>query len=206
MKRTTIKTFIKMKRLILVAILLISVCGLKAQNNRGITVFGTIYGSDTIALSYLEPVIINGYIMPLTDKEKKDNAKLIRMVRKTYPISEQVSQLLGSYYKMLDNSQNDSQKDKIKKQAYTDIKNKFEQKIKRLSKDEAKLLTKLIYRQTGNCSYNIIKEFGGGMRANLTKLTTKAMGVNLNETFDSQNNKEDNLIERIIYSLNSSRL
>lgn len=195
-----------MKKVFLFAIIMLLVFHCKAQQNKGITVFGTIINGDTVALSYLEPVIIRSYITPLTKEEEKKYSKLIRDTKKTYPIAKQAQQLLDSYSTMLDHAQNNSQKDKIKQQAYYDIKNKFYQKARRLKKDQAKLLSKLIYRQTGQSSYSLIKEFGGGMKATMARATSKAMGIDLRETFDAQNNEQDRIIERIIFCIESGTI
>ncbi len=190
-----------MKKIFLFSLIVFLFFNSKAQQNKGITVFGTIIDGDTVALSYLEPVVIRGYISPLTKQEEKKYSKLIRDTKKTYPIAKQAQQLLDSYSTMLDHAQNASQKDKIKQQAYYDIKNKFYQRARRLKKDQAKLLSKLIYRQTGQSSYALIKEFGGGMKASMAKATSKAMGIDLKETFDAQNNEQDRVIERIIFCI-----
>ena len=157
-------------------------------------------------MSYLEPVIVKGYISPLTPDEQRKYSKLIRNVKKTYPIAKDAQLLFNAYSSMIDKSQNEAQQNKIKKQAYTDVKNKFSDRSKSLSKEQAKLLSKLIYRQTGFSSYNLIKTFGGGVKATMAAATTKAMGINLKGTFDPQNNEEDRIIERIIYCIEAGKL
>ena len=198
-----------MKNFVLSSVLVV-ICAITfethAQNNTGITVFGTIVGNDTIPMSYLEPVIVKGYISPLNENERKQYAKLIRDTKKTYPIAKQTQQLFNSYFSMVNKSLNESQKEKIKKQAYTDIKNKFSDKTKSLNKNQAKLLSKLIYRQTGYSSYELIKTFGGGVKANMAKATSKAMGINLNAAFSPQTDTEDQIIERIIYCIEAGKL
>ena len=37
-------------------------------------------------------------------------------------------------------------------------------------------------------------------------LTTKAMGINLNTTFDPMNNEEDRMIDRIVYCIDNGKL
>ncbi|MBR1775301.1 MAG: DUF4294 domain-containing protein [Bacteroidales bacterium] len=195
-----------MKRIFVLTVLTLVFFAANAQKEGGITVFGTIYQGDTIPLSYLEPVIVKGYISPLTPEEQRKYSKLIRNVKKTYPIAKDAQQLFNAYSAMIDKSVNEAQINKIKKQAYTDVKNKFTDRSKSLNKDQSKLLSKLIYRQTGYSSYNLIKTFGGGVKATMAAATTKAMGINLKGTFDAQNNEEDRMIERIIYCIEAGKL
>src|SRR5574344_568999 len=135
-----------------------------SQNKGGITVFGTIYNGDTIPVDYLKPIRVVGYICPLTPEEIRSNSKLIRDVKKTYPYAKQIQQLLNNYLYIMSNCQNDSQKEKIKKTAANDIDNKFSGKIKKLSKKQGKILSKLIYRQTGRSSYSLMKDFMSGFK------------------------------------------
>lgn len=195
-----------MKRFFVLAIFVCAFMLTKAQTGGGITVFGTIYQGDTIPLSYLEPIIVKGYISPLTDKEQQKYSKLIRNVKKTYPLAKQAQQLFNAYSSMIDKAVSEAQQDKIKKQAFADIKNKFESKTKHLNKEQSKLLSKLIYRQTGYSSYNLIKTFGGGVKATMAAATTKAMGIDLKGTFDPQNNEENSIIDRIIYCIEAGKL
>ncbi len=195
-----------MKRILIFIILLCPFFVVKSQNGGGITVFGTIYQGDTIPMSYLEPVIVKGYISPLTLDEQKKYSKLIRNVKKTYPIAKQANGLFNAYVSMIDKAQNDAQSEKIRKQAFSDVKNKFEYDCKKLTKTQGKLLSKLVYRQTGYSSYSLIKTFGGGLRATFASATSKAMGIDLKGTYDPQSNEEDRMIERIIYCIETGKL
>ncbi len=195
-----------MKRFFVLLVSVLAVFVATAQKQGGITVFGTISNGDTIPLAYLEPVIVKGYISPLSDKEQKKYSKLIRNVKKTYPIAKQAQQLFSAYASMIDKAQNDAQIDKIKKQAYTDIKNKFKDKSKSLNKDQSKLLAKLIYRQTGYSSYALIKTFGGGVKATMASSTCKALGVDLKGEFNPLTDEQDRLVERIIYCIEAGKL
>lgn len=195
-----------MKRILFVALLILSLGFAKAQTEGGITVFGTVYQGDTIPMAYLDPVLVTTYINPLTPQEQVKYSKLIRDVKKAYPYAKKVESLLNSYSSLVANAQNDSQKDKIRKQAMKDIENKFSGEIKKLKKSQGKILVKLIHRQTGRSSYSLIKNFAGGTKTVFINLTTKAMGINLNTTFDPMNNEEDRMIDRIVYCIDNGKL
>lgn len=195
-----------MKRILFAAILVLSLGFAKAQTERGITVFGTVYQGDTIPMAYLDPVLVTTYINPLTPQEQVKYSKLIRDVKKAYPYAKKVESLLNSYSSLVANAQNDSQKDKIRKQAMKDIENKFSGEIKKLKKSQGKILVKLIHRQTGRSSYSLIKNFAGGTKTVFINLTTKAMGINLNTAFDPMNNEEDRMIDRIVYCIDNGKL
>ncbi|MBQ9253973.1 MAG: DUF4294 domain-containing protein [Bacteroidales bacterium] len=177
-----------------------------SQTGGGITIFGTIYQGDTIPMSFLDPVLVTSYVTPLSVQEQQKYSKLIRDVRKVYPYAKQAESLLLSYSTLISNAQNESQKDKIRKQAMKDIENKFSGKVKKLKKSQGKILSKLIYRQTGRSSYTLIKNFAGGTKAFFVQTTAKAMGISLDATFDPANNEEDRIIDRIIYCIDNGKI
>lgn len=195
-----------MKKLLFLSIFIsLSVAGF-SQTGTGITVFGTLYQGDTIPLAFLDPVLVTTYVTPLTIEEQRKHSKLIRDVKKVYPYAKQAESLLSSYSNLIANAQNDSQKDKIRKQAMKDLENKFYGKVKKLKKTQGKILSKLIYRQTGRSSYSLIKNFAGGTKAAFMQATAKAMGVGLDTKFDPANNQEDRLIDRIIYCIDNGKI
>lgn len=189
-----------------VVILLFVFLSLKGQVSNGITVFGTIYQGDTIPMAYLDPVIVTSYISPLTPQEKTKYSKLIRDVKKAYPYAKKVESILASYSRIIANAQNESQKEKIRKQAMRDIEDKFSSEIKKLKKSQGKILVKLIHRQTGRSSYSLIKNFASGTKTTFINLTTKTMGIDLKTTFDPSNNEQDRMIDRIVYSIDIGKL
>lgn len=195
-----------MKKILFYTIALIcSFCAI-AQSNGGVTVFGTIYDGDTIPLSYLDPVLVTTYISPLSKQEQQKYSKLIRDTKKAYPYAKKVENILNSYSRLVANAQNESQKEKIRKQAMKDVEDKLAGDIKKLKKSQGKILVKLIYRQTGRSSYSLIKNFAGGAKSVFINLTTKAMGVNLNTTFDPLNNEEDRIIDRIVFCIDNGKI
>lgn len=195
-----------MKKIFALVVLLFAMFALKGQVSNGITVFGTIYQGDTIPMAYLDPVIVTSYISPLTSQEKAKYSKLIRDVKKAYPYAKKVESILASYSRVIANAQNESQKEKIRKQAMRDIEDKFSSEIKKLKKSQGKILVKLIYRQTGRSSYSLIKNFASGTKTAFINITTKAMGIDLKTTFDPSNNEQDRMIDRIVYSIDIGKL
>lgn len=76
-----------------------------------------------------------------------------------------------------------------------EIKEKFRTEIKNLSVSQGAILIKLIQRQTGNSSYELVKEMKGGLSAFFYQSVAKVFGHNLKSIYDP---KEDFEIENII--------
>ena len=69
--------------------------------------------------------------------------------------------------------------------------------LKRFSKTQAKVLIKLIQRETNQSSYDIVKAFMGSFRASFWQGFGKLFGVSLKSKYRPEKNKDDATIERI---------
>lgn len=76
-----------------------------------------------------------------------------------------------------------------------EIKDKINGEVKNLSVSQGKILIKLIERQTGNTSYELVKSMKGSVAAFVYQGVAKVFGHNLKATYDP---KEDFVIENII--------
>ena len=78
--------------------------------------------------------------------------------------------------------------------------------LKRFSKNQAKVLIKLIQRETHQTSYEIVKAFLGSFRATFWQGFGKLFGVSLKGEFHPEKNREDAIIERIAYRVEEGSL
>ncbi|MFA6200962.1 MAG: DUF4294 domain-containing protein [Bacteroidales bacterium] len=170
-----------------------------------IVTFATIYNGDTIPMSYLQEVIISGFIEPLTEAEKAKYYKLIRNVKKTYPYAKQAGKLLESYNVVMKGMNASQRKDMLKK-AEKEIDSKFSANLKKLTMTQGVILIRLIDRETGSDSYTLVKELRGSFRAFFYQALGKLFGYNLRSKYNPQTNEEDRIIERIIYGIETNRI
>ncbi|GAA4805780.1 hypothetical protein GCM10023231_38690 [Olivibacter ginsenosidimutans] len=84
---------------------------------------------------------------------------------------------------------------RLVKDCEKEIKNMFNREIKNMSITQGEILIKLIDRQTGNSSYDLVKELRGGVSAFFYQSVAKLFGHNLKRTYDPD---EDREIETII--------
>ncbi|HIY75044.1 MAG TPA: DUF4294 domain-containing protein [Candidatus Sphingobacterium stercorigallinarum] len=83
-----------------------------------------------------------------------------------------------------------------------EIKEKITSEVKNLSVSQGKILIKLIERQTGNTSYDLVRDMKGNVSAFLFQGFAKIFGHDLKSTYDP---KEDYEIENIIREYERSR-
>lgn len=193
-----------MKKISLIILFSVLPVFLIAQENK-ITTFAIVDKGDTIPMSYLKEFTVSGYASLLNLEEQAKYSRLIRNVKKTYPYAKQAGQLLESYNLAM-KDMTPSQKKQMMKQAEKEIKDKFEADLKKLTRSQGEILIKLVDRETGNDSYTLVKELRGSFSAFLYQSLGKIFGYNLKTKFNPKENKEDEMIEKIIYGIETNKI
>ncbi len=156
-----------------------------------------VVDGDTVPIFMLNEISVVGKQIFKSEKEKVKYTKLVRDIKKTLPYARQCKNELLEIERTLNGLQGESEKELYLKNAERELFAKFEQPLKKLTYSQGRLLIKLIDRETGNTSYNLIKDFKGGFSAFVWQSVARMFGSNLKSEFDG--NGEDIAIESIIY-------
>ncbi len=162
--------------------------------------------SDTISEPIeLEEIII--YKEHLDPEAKKQFLLLQNRVYKVYPYAKVASERLVILNKNMSALTTNREKKKYFKIAEEYMNNEFEAKLKKLSRKQGQILVKLIYRQTGISTFDLIKELKSGWKAFWSKSTARLFDINLKTKYAPYQVNEDYLIETILYrAFNRGRL
>ena len=134
---------------------------------------------------------------------KKRYNRLERDVRKVYPYAKRTSELLVEYSSIIDSLEQYSGIIKYykKRQIFSKIENelllKYGHSLKKLKRRQGRILIRLIDRETGRTSYNIIKDFRNVFSAGFWQITARLFGHDLHSVYN-KNKGEDVFIEHII--------
>lgn len=123
---------------------------------------------------------------------------LRRKTLKVYPYAKLASERLlelNSRLGQIDSGRKRKQYTKIV-QRY--IEEEFSAELKKLTRTEGQILVKLIYRQTGNTAFDLVKELRSGWRAFWYQTTAKMFDISIKEEFHPESIHEDYLIEDIL--------
>ncbi|MGB7395699.1 MAG: DUF4294 domain-containing protein, partial [Pricia sp.] len=74
----------------------------------------------------------------------------------------------------------------------------FSEELKKLTRTEGQILVKLIYRQTGDTAFDLVKELRSGWRAFWYNTTASMFSISLKEEFHPELVHEDYQIEDIL--------
>jgi ABC-type transporter MlaC component len=146
----------------------------------------------------LEEVIIDKNQIKISEDARKKFAILQRRVFKVYPYAKLASERLVQLNKGMVGLKTNREKKKYFKITEDYLTNEFEEQLKKLSRKDGQILVKLIHRQTGNTTFNLIKSLKSSWKAFWSNSTARVFDINLKTEYDPMEVYEDYLIETII--------
>lgn len=151
----------------------------------------SVENGDSIAVIHLNPV--RKYARK---PDMRRYARMVRAVKRVYPIAEEAKVLMASMEEELLALPNKKQQKVYIKGVEKRLIKEYTPVIKRMTIYDGRILLKLIDRQTDDTAYDIIKEFRSGFEAGLWQTLAKIFGNNLKTDYDPQ--KDDQMLERIV--------
>ena len=144
----------------------------------------------------LEEVIIHK--SKLDPESKKQFLILQNRVYKVYPYAKIAAERLTGLNRNMAALNSNKEKRKYFKIVENYIENEFTDKLKKLSRKQGQVLVKLIFRQTGQTTYDLIREQKSGWKAFWSNTTAKLFDINLKLGYSPFEVNEDFLIETIL--------
>ena len=146
----------------------------------------------------LKEVILFQPLRFKTQLELKRYLILRRKTLKVYPYAKLAADRLTVLNKRLDNLEKKSSRKKYLKRMEKFIYEEFEEDLKKFSRSEGKILIRLVHRQTGKTTFDLVKELRTGWKAFWYQTTASLFKLSLKDTFDPEYSFEDYLIEDIL--------
>jgi len=174
---------------------------------------------EDVSSHVLRAVVVNGDTIPVVQlpeahvaarwspKDRRDAVrytKLMRHVVKVYPYASLTERLLKEYEHDLAQIQRNSDQELYVKLAEAELRAEFEAEIKDLTVSQGKVLVKLIDRQTGQTSYELVKQLRGSFQAFIWQGLAQLFGQDLKSGYDREG--EDNVIELIVQRIERGEL
>lgn len=163
------------------------------------TLVMTAQDSSLIYSMELKEVVVspNG-VFSINDEERKAKLILKRRIFRVYPYAKLTAEKLTQMNATMDKLQSEREKRKYFKIVENYLEEEFEPKLKKLSRKDGQILVKLIYRQTGVSTYDLIKEYKSGWKAFWANSTARLFSINLKTEYKPYEIKEDFHIESIL--------
>ena len=178
-----------------------SVLAQDKQSRGGYLVPVCIYEGDTIPCVQLPTVYIFKPLKFKNDKERMEYYKLVRNVKKVYPIAREINRTILETYEYLPN---EKARQKHIKRVEKGLKDQYTPRMKKLSFAQGKLLIKLVDRQSNQTSFELVKAFMGPFKAGFYQTFAALFGASLKKEYDP--NGEDKLTERVVILVENGQI
>ena len=166
--------------------------------------YGVIIDGDTMLVSSIDEVIVFQKPKFNTRREWRRYYRLVRHIKKVYPLAKAAGEKYDSVSTVMLNLETNKEQRKYLKQVEDEIMTEYEDDIRRLTISQGKILLKLIDREIGETSYDILKELKGSFTAFFWQTIARIFGQNLKIEFDPEG--EDRLINEIVILIENGQL
>jgi hypothetical protein len=157
-----------------------------------------VVGGDTIPWSVLDEVLFVPKPTLSDHQARRNYYSLTRKVRRVYPYVREAALRMDSVNMQLEGIDKKRKRRKYTKQYQKYLEERFEPELRKLTRSEGQILSKLIYRETGMPVFDIIKTYRNGLSARFWSMTAWWYDIDLKRPYDPLNDPEDQLIENIL--------
>ena len=131
-----------------------------------------------------------------TRREYRRYSRYVRNVKKVYPYAKFTAALLNEMEEHLDSLTTEREKKAYIKKVEKSLKAKYSDVIWNMTFSQGKILIKLIDRETGMTSYEIIDRMKGAFNAGFWQAVARLFGSNLKTRFDPDG--QDRVLNQIV--------
>ena len=206
-----------MKKLLLIALLLslVRICDAQviltgealkdAERMKRAEVVGAyISGTDTVLVVTHRPIVCMPPYVFVSRRQQEKYNKLVHNVKKVWPYAKIIKRV---YAELVDSigkiPTEEGQKAYVKSQEKK-LRAQFENELVNLTITQGRILIKLVDRETGNTTYEVLKELKGGFSAFIFQGIARLFGSNLKSEYDAK--EEDKMIEDIIVRIENGQI
>jgi hypothetical protein len=137
-------------------------------------------------------------------RERKTYNRMVRNIKIALPYARLASQKLERISYELAYIEGEKKRKEFLKESEKELLGQFEKPLRKLNFSQGRMLIKLIDRETGNTSYDLIKDYKGGFSAFFWQSVARVFGSNLKDEYDGD--REDKMIEHIIIMIDNGIL
>ena len=190
-----------MKPHALMTVILVMACfNLLAQKSPPLPEDYFVIEGDTIINSsiQLEEVVLFQPLKFYNYDEAKKCVVLRERTYKVYPYAKIAADRLNVLTRRLEQIKSKRKRRVYLKRMEDFVYDEFEKELKKLSRSKGRILIKLVNRQTGETTHELVKELRNGWRAFVYQTTASLFKLSLKDTYDPETIYEDYLIEDIL--------
>lgn len=169
---------------------------LKVKAYKGFYRFVDEYG-DTVRMTVMNDIYVYPPIRFKNRKQEEFYWRTVRDVRRTLPYAKLISETLIETYEYIETFATKKEREAYLKRMEKELFEQYKPVFKKFSRRQARVLVKLIQRETNQSGYDIVKAFLGTFRAAFWQGFGKLFGVSLKSDYNPARNKDDATLDRI---------
>jgi hypothetical protein len=155
-----------------------------------------VQDGDTILHSTIKEVVIYPTPQFSSRREIRRYDRLVHNIKVVHPYAVLAAEKLDEMNQAFTRLTTERERKQFVKQVENELMEEFGDELKALSITQGRLLIKLIDRETGSTSYELVRELRGSFSAFFWQTVARLFGSNLKTTFDAEG--EDKLIDQIV--------
>ena len=159
---------------------------------------------DTVPHRYIREIIIFPPRVFTSKRQLRRYTRLVRYVRKVYPYSQIIKNMLVEIEHDLDSIPTERAKSAYVKRKEKALKKEFEGQLRKLTFTQGRILIKLIDRETGQTTYELVKQLKGSLSAFFWQSVAVLFSSSLKYEYDAKG--DDQLIEEIVVQIENGLL
>ena len=156
----------------------------------GLLYHTVVYNGDTIPYANLPSVTCVTARVFKTRRQQLAWDRLKYNVKKVYPYAILASAKLKEYDRILASIPNENDRNAYMKAAEKQLKNQFGQELKELSINQGRILIKLIDRETGKTTYDVVKNMRGSFSAFMWQGVALCFNSSLKADYDAEGDEK----------------
>lgn len=157
---------------------------------------GLVMDGDTLPMVDIETVQITTQFQFRSRRHHEMWTRTKFNVKKVYPYAILAAAKLREYDLALARIEGEKEKKTFIKKCEDDLRNEFEDELKDLTVSQGKTLMKLIDRESGKTTYEVVRQLRGAFQAAMWQTVAVIFGHNLKAEYDA--GVEDIMIERAV--------
>jgi hypothetical protein len=163
-----------------------------------------VIDGDTLWVAELDEV----YIFPTKKfknrRERRRYTRLIYNVKKAYPWAKLAGEKLAEVEVHLLSLETEKEQKAYMKQVEQELLKDYKDDLKKLTITQGRILIKLVDRETGDTSYELVEDLRGKLSAIFWQALARLFGSNLKSVYEPEG--EDHLIEEIVVLIENGQL
>lgn len=157
-----------------------------------------VVDGDTVPWSVLDEMLFVAKPTLSDFQARRNYYILMKKVGRVYPYVREAALRMDSVNIQLEGIDRRRQRRKYTKSYQKYLEERFEPELRKLTRSEGQILSKLVYRETRTSVYQIIKTYRNGLSARFWSMTAWWYDIDLKRPYDPENDAEDQLIENIL--------